>query len=203
MTVRGPNLLARHRRARGARCLALSLIGGSVGLAGCTTYRAYPGDRRPPQKVATLECDLEGVLVRRIDKHSLEGGWSEFEVLPGTHSVSAELFWMRLEKRVEGPEKSATFVAKPGRKYVCAFDVDEKKPDWALVIVEADKVPTTVRTFHGARTWITPAGECVRWDPKAKGCLGDPANAIDDEPGPEAGTDTAPPSENPRGADEP
>jgi hypothetical protein len=193
-----------HPRA-GALCerrLRAALCCGLLGLAACTTYRAYPGDRRPPEKVATLECDTDGAFVRRVDEYPLEGGWSDFEVLPGPHTVSAELYWMRLEKRVEGPEKSATFTAKPGKKYVCVFDVDEKKPDWALAILEADKVPATVRTFHGARTWLTPAGECVRWDPKARGCLGDPANEIDAEPVPEADAEPAKASESTR-TDEP
>jgi hypothetical protein len=70
-------------------------------------------------------------------------------------------------------------VAKAGKKYRCVFDVDEKKPDWALAIVPDEKVSWKARTFHGARTWRTPDGSCVVWDAAVKGCLGDVAREDD------------------------
>src|SRR5690349_4588017 len=78
----------------------LSLILFAAG-TGCTTYRAYSGEAREPNKIAVLDCDPEGVVVRRVESYPFDGGWSEFELLPGARKVSAELFWTRLEKRVE------------------------------------------------------------------------------------------------------
>jgi hypothetical protein len=151
-----------------------AVLAGVGALSACTTYRAYSGDRRPKHEVAVLECDSQGVSVQRVDTYVMSG-WSDFELLPGPHQVTAELYWTRLERVVEGPEKSARFTARAGTKYRCVFDVDEKKPDWSLAIVPDDKVSWKARTFHGARSWRTPDGTCVVWDTSVKGCLGDAA----------------------------
>ena len=168
----------------------------ALALPACTVYRAYPNDARPKDKVATVECDPEGVSVHRVDSYQFSGGWSEFEVLPGKHELVAELYWTRLEARVELPPKTASFFVKQGKKYFCVFDVDEQKKDWSLSVVPDEQVSWKTRTFHGARTWRTPKGECVRWDEKRKGCLGDagaePAsNTPLDEPPP--ADETTPP----------
>jgi hypothetical protein len=160
----------------------LALFAGILALSACTTYRAYSGDKRPAPEVAILECDLQGVSVRRVDRYVMSG-WSEFELLAGPHEVSAELYWTRLEKLVEGPEKAAKFVAKAGKKYRCVFDVDETKPDWALAIVADEKVSWKSRTFHGARSWRTPDGNCVLFDQSVKACLGDVAREGDPDTG--------------------
>jgi hypothetical protein len=102
-------------------------------------------------------------------------------VVPGKHSVVAELYWTRLEKLVQLPEQTANFVAKPGKKYFCVFDIDEQKSTWALSIVPDERVSWKTRAFHGARSWRTPKGECIRWDEKLKGCLGDPGTAEPEE----------------------
>lgn len=152
---------------------------------GCTTYRAYSGEARAPDQIAVLDCDPEGVVVRRVESYPFDGGWSEFELLPGPRKVSAELFWTRLEKRIEMPEKSATFIAKAGERYRCVFDVNEQTRDWALAVVPESQVSWKSRTFHGARSWKTPSGECLSWDAKRRGCLGD-VTAEPAQPEPEA-----------------
>ncbi|MFO7179606.1 MAG: hypothetical protein DIU78_012990 [Pseudomonadota bacterium] len=134
------------------------------------TYRAYHGDARPSHEVAMLLCDTQGVIVGRVDDFRFGTAWSEFEVLPGEHQVSAVLYWHRLERVIEGPERQAKFRAKPGRRYVCVFDVDETKPDWSLAIVPEETVSWETRTFHGARSWRTPDGQCMKWDPKLEDC---------------------------------
>lgn len=159
----------------------MTLVSAAV-LTACTTYRAYTGDARPPNKVALVECATEGVAVLRLDDYEFSGGWSEFEVLPGKHRLEAELYWRRLDRVVEMPKQTASFVAKPGQKYSCVFDVDERKKAWKLAVVPNERVSWQTRTFHGARSWRTPAGECVRWDPASKGCLGDPGTENQDEP---------------------
>jgi hypothetical protein len=164
------------RLDRLAWLFSLALSGAG---AGCTTYRAYSGDAREPNKIAVLDCDPEGVVVRRVESYPFDGGWSEFELLPGARKVSAELFWTRLEKRVELPEKSTTFVAKAGERYRCVFDVNEQTHDWALAVVPESQVSWKSRTFHGARSWRTPSGDCLIWDPKQRGCLGDAAKQSD------------------------
>jgi len=164
--------------------------------AGCTTYRAYSGEARAPDQVALIDCDPEGVVVRRVESYPFDGGWSEFEVLPGKRSVSAELYWTRLEKRIELPEKTATFVAKPGIRYQCVFDVNEQTRDWELAVVPESEVSWKSRAFHGARSWRTPNGECLIWDPKRRGCLGDAAAAEpaaeSTEPAPEPSPELGP-----------
>lgn len=172
-------------RRAAVRCALL----GVFALPACSTYRAYAGAERPKKEVATLFCDLSGVTVRTIDSYQMSGGWSDFELLPGPHRVVAELYWTRLERVVEGPEKQASFVARAGTTYRCVFDVDEKKPDWALAIVPDDKVSWEARTFHGARSWRTPEGNCVVWDASIKGCLGD-ADANDAAADTAGGTQT-------------
>jgi hypothetical protein len=79
----------------------------------------------------------------------------QFELLPGARKVSAELFWTRLEKRVELPEKSTTFAAKAGERYRCVVDVNEQTHDWALAVVPESQGSWKSRTFHGARSWKT------------------------------------------------
>jgi hypothetical protein len=133
------------------------------------------------------------VVVRRVESYPFDGGWSEFELLPGTRQVSAELFWTRLEQRVELPVRSASFVAKAGERYRCVFDVNEQTRDWALAVVPESRVSWKSRTFHGARSWKTTSGECLLWDPKLRGCLGDTAREAEPEstepesPAPEIG----------------
>jgi hypothetical protein len=164
-----------------------------LALQACTVYRAYPNEARPKNKVALVECDPEGVSVHRLDRYQFSGGWSEFEVLPGKHELVAELYWTRLDARVELPPVTAKFEAKPGQKYFCVFDVDEQKKTWALSVVPVEQVSWKARTFHGARTWRTPKGECVIWDEKLKGCLGDPGAVpaeVSDEQPPETKTET-------------
>ena len=87
------------------------------------------------------------------------------------------------------PERSATFIAKAGERYRCVFDVNEQTRDWALAVVPESQVSWKSRTFHGARSWKTPSGECLSWDPKRRGCLGD---ATAEPTAPEA-EDAAPP----------
>ena len=156
-----------------------------LALPSCTVYRAYSGDARPKEEVASIECDQRGVSVQRVDRYPFSGGWSEFEVVAaGKHELVAELFWTRLETRVELPARVATFTTQPGKKYFCVFDVDEQKQDWALFVVPLEQVSWKSRTFHGARTWRTPQGECVSWDEKRQGCLGDAEVAVEgDSPG--------------------
>ena len=152
----------------GSGSVALALFTAATAF-GCTTYRAYSG--------------------ARVESYPFDGGWSEFELLPGARKVSAELFWTRLEKRIEMPERSATFIAKAGERYRCVFDVNEQTRDWALAVVPESQVSWKSRTFHGARSWKTPSGECLSWDPKRRGCLGD---ATAEPTAPEA-EDAAPP----------
>src|SRR5688572_28076003 len=169
------------RLNRVGRLLSLALFAASTG---CTTYRAYSGEAREPNKIAVLDCDPEGVVVLRVESYPFDGGWSEFELWPGLRKVSAELFWTRLEKRVELPAKSTTFVAKAGERYRCVFDVNEQTHDWALAVVPESQVSWKSRAFHGARSWRTPSGDCLIWDPKQRGCLGDAAKQSDPAPAP-------------------
>lgn len=185
LRVIGPGRCQKAPR-RPARPWLLALF-TAVASLGCTTYRAYSGEARAPDEIAVLDCDPEGVVVRRVESYPFDGGWSEFELLPGTRKVSAELFWTRLEQRVELPERSASFVAKAGERYRCVFDVNEQTHDWALAVVPESQVSWKSRTFHGARSWKTSSGECLLWDPKHRACLGDaPRETAAEQPEPES-----------------
>jgi hypothetical protein len=47
------------------RSLPLALFTAATAF-GCTTYRAYSGAARAPDQIAVLDCDPEGVVVRRV-----------------------------------------------------------------------------------------------------------------------------------------
>ncbi|HLV67010.1 MAG TPA: hypothetical protein VKY73_14420 [Polyangiaceae bacterium] len=162
-----------------------ALLAVALGTTGCMTYRAYRGDARPSHEVATVFCDTEGVIVSNVDDFRFSTAWSEFEVLPGEHEITAELYWHRLERVIEGPKRRAKFKAVAGGKYVCVFDVDETKTDWSLSIVPEATVSWETRAFHGARSWRTPDGQCMKWDPKLADCPSGPKPAAapaDEEP---------------------
>jgi hypothetical protein len=91
----------------------LQLAALIFGLSGCSATQAYPGPELPQEQVAIIElcptCQLEGLDGRQPPSSSS----SQWQVLPGEHTVDVTLF----EVEEHQGTLQVAFIAKPGIEY--------------------------------------------------------------------------------------
>lgn len=65
-----------------------------LALAGCATYRAYDGERRPASEVTVISGEAKlraatplALVIRAVDGRTVDVRYNSVELLPGKHSL--------------------------------------------------------------------------------------------------------------------
>jgi len=129
-----------------SRVLTVVLL--SVFLFGCASQQVYEGAKRRPEQVAIIKPGSPslfsfdpGISIREVDGTKLDRLSSgEFEVAPGTHTVTVILFKAgdalgRMPS--SSPPKTITFEAAGGETYVVFYRWrNRRESDWILTVKE-------------------------------------------------------------------
>ncbi|MBT8484981.1 MAG: hypothetical protein HKO59_03395 [Phycisphaerales bacterium] len=134
-----------------------------LSVAGCSTYRAYPGPRLPATEVALLEVPVHP---RAIDGTTLprRGDVARVELLPGAHEVE----WRFVYPNAFVQDQRLSFYAEAGGRYRLGerffADPHAGGPIGALLDVAIDASLAPVRLLIGSEPPGEPTpGEYFCW----------------------------------------